>query len=117
MWPEELGRDTLWRSICTKRFAGVAQSAEHQLPKLRVAGSIPVSRSTKQIRHCPLVHLATRLTLDEESPGSSPGGATTARLERVQAREGWPSGLWRRPAKALGRKARMGSNPTPSALG
>ena len=28
--------------------------------------------------------------------------------------EGWPSGLWRRPAKALGREARVGSNPTPS---
>lgn len=28
--------------------------------------------------------------------------------------EGWPSGLRRRPAKALGRKARVGSNPTPS---
>jgi hypothetical protein len=29
-------------------------------------------------------------------------------------REGWPSGLRRRPAKALGRKALVGSNPTPS---
>ena len=28
--------------------AGVAQLAEHQLPKLRVAGSRPVSRSTIQ---------------------------------------------------------------------
>ena len=31
--------------------------------------------------------------------------------------EGWPSGLRRRPAKALGRKARVGSNPTPSVEG
>ena len=28
-----------------KRIAGVAQLVEHQLPKLRVAGSNPVSRS------------------------------------------------------------------------
>src|SRR5690606_20949553 len=28
--------------------------------------------------------------------------------------EGWPSGLRRRPAKAVGRKARVGWNPTPS---
>ena|SRR5690606_8737900 len=33
-------------------LAGVAQLAEHQLPKLRVAGSSPVSRSGS---HCPLV--------------------------------------------------------------
>jgi hypothetical protein len=30
--------------------------------------------------------------------------------------EGWPSGLWRRPAKALGRETRVGSNPTPSVV-
>src|SRR5690606_22441229 len=32
----------------------------------------------------------------------------------VPALEGWPSGLRRRPAKALGRNTRVGSNPTPS---
>ena len=31
--------------------------------------------------------------------------------------EGWPSGLRRRPAKALTRKGLVGSNPTPSACG
>ena len=31
--------------------------------------------------------------------------------------EGWPSGLRRRPAKALTRKGLVGSNPTPSAFG
>jgi hypothetical protein len=32
----------------TGRNAGVAQLVEHQLPKLRVAGSSPVSRSAVQ---------------------------------------------------------------------
>ena len=31
--------------------------------------------------------------------------------------EGWPSGLRRRPAKAVTRKGLVGSNPTPSAAG
>ena len=34
-------------SIFEIPFAGVAQLVEHQLPKLRVAGSSPVSRSEK----------------------------------------------------------------------
>ena len=33
---------------------------------------------------------------------------------RGNSLEGWPSGLRRRPAKALDRKVRVGSNPTPS---
>ena len=40
-----------------KSYAGVAQLVEHQLPKLRVAGSSPVSRSKNhyKIKYLPPV--------------------------------------------------------------
>ena len=58
-----------------------------------------------------MVELATRLALDQKIPGSSPGGP----ISTAAPAEGWPSGLRRRPAKALTRKSLVGSNPTPSA--
>jgi hypothetical protein len=43
-------------AVAGGRVAGVAQLAEHQLPKLRVAGSSPVSRfAAHGAAHCPLV--------------------------------------------------------------
>ena len=68
------------------------------------------------------------MALDQEIPGSNPGGpieSSEVKGSVVGAgvgadsftfsfSEGWPSGLRRRPAKALGRKALVGSNPTPS---
>ena len=33
--------------FCDTKHAGIAQLVEHQLPKLRVAGPSPVSRSSK----------------------------------------------------------------------
>ena len=80
--------------------AGVAQLVEHQLPKLRVAGSSPVSRSAVRRRtheeHCPLVYLATRLTLDQKSPGSSPGGAIRQGAGRSGARRSGEVAKWLR---------------------
>ena len=68
------------------------------------------------------------MALDQEIPGSNPGGPIESSEVKGSVAgagvgadsftfsysEGWPSGLRRRPAKALGRKALVGSNPTPS---